>query len=95
MDGLLLQYEYRDTDGTGELRAQARYGGFAGASSAWFSDGQLLEFADQLLHRPGGDAQFRLSGGAGTEDAFEEHVGLTLALGMRGEVVLVAHLSKS
>lgn len=93
VDGLFLRYEYRDTDGTGELRARARYGGFAGASSAWFSDDQLLEFADQLLQRPDGDAQCRVSGGTGTEDAFEEHVGLTLALGLRGEVVVVAHLS--
>jgi hypothetical protein len=93
LDGLLLRYEYRDTDGTGELHAHARYGGFAGASSAWFSDDQLLNFADQLLKRPPSDAQFHLSAGTGTEGAFEEHVGLTVALGMRGETVVLAHLS--
>jgi hypothetical protein len=93
LDGLVLRYEYRDTDGTGELRAEARYGEFAGASSAWFSDDALLHFADQLLERPIGDAHFHISGGIGTDDTFEEHVGLTFALGTRGEAVVVAHLS--
>ncbi len=44
LDGLVLRYDYRDTNGTGELWAQARYGEFAGASSAWFSDHELLRF---------------------------------------------------
>src|SRR4051795_10549087 len=92
-DGLVVRYEYRDTDGTGELWARARYGAFAGASSAWFSDDVLLRFAEQLLTHPLGDAQFHIAGGTGTDDSFEEHVVLTVALGLRGQVGVVAHLA--
>ena len=33
-DGLVVRYEYRDTDGTGKLDVLVRSGGFEGASSA-------------------------------------------------------------
>ncbi|GAA3169696.1 hypothetical protein GCM10010531_23460 [Blastococcus jejuensis] len=92
-DGLLLRYEDRDTDGTGELRVEAKYRQFSGASSAWFSDNELLRFAEQLLTHPLGDAQLHISGGTGSDDTFEMHVGLTVALGMRGQVAVVAHLA--
>jgi len=95
LDGLWLRYEYRDTDGTGQLSAEARYGGFAGVSWAWFSDDALLSFAERLLTRPLGDAPIHISGGTGGDDRFEEHVGLTVAMGMRGQVALVAHLATS
>ena len=93
LGGLVLGYEYRDTDGTGELWARARYGAFAGASSAWFSDDELLRFAEQLLTHPLGDARFQIAGGTGAEDSFEEHVGLRVALGLRGQVGVVVHLA--
>jgi hypothetical protein len=93
-DGLVLRYAYRDTDGTGELGAEVRFGGFAGASSAWFGDEDLLSFADQLTTYPLGESNFGISGGYGGEDNFEEHVGLTArAVGRRGQVGVVAHLA--
>jgi hypothetical protein len=94
VDGLVLRYDYRDTDGTGELGAEVRFGGFAGASSAWFSDEDLLTFADQLTTYPLGDSVFDISGGYGSDEDFEERVGLTArAVGLRGQVGVVAHLA--
>jgi hypothetical protein len=94
-DGLLLRYEYRDTDGTGKLAAEVRFAGFAGASEAWFSDEDLTSFADQLSTYPLGDSQLRIAGGYGADDdGFEEHVGLTVrALGRRGQIGVIAHLA--
>jgi hypothetical protein len=94
LDGLVLRYEYRDTDGTGVLGAEARFAGFAGASSAWFSDEDLLGFADQLTTYPLGDSEFSLSGGYGLDEDYEERVGLTVrAVGLRGQVGVMAHLA--
>ena len=90
----MLRYEYRDTDGTGELGAEVRFGGFAGASSAWFSDEDLMSFADRLTTYPLGDSEFSVSGGYGHDEAFEERVGLTArAVGGRGQVGVVVHLA--
>ena len=89
----MLRYEYRDTDRTGEL-GEVRFGGFAGASSAWFSDEELLGFADQLTTYPLGDSEFSVSGGYGSDDDFQERVGLIArAVGGRGQVGVVAHLA--
>ena len=94
LDGLVLRYEYRDTDGTGELGAEVRFAGFAGASSAWFSDGDLLGFADRLTTYPLGDSEFSVTGGYGRDEDYEERVGLTArAVGLRGQVGVVAHLA--
>jgi hypothetical protein len=94
LDGLLLRYVDRDSDGTGELWAQARFGNFAGASSAWFSDDELLRFAEQLLNDPQGESRCHIAGGGSAADeSFEEHVGLTVGLGIRGQVGLMAHLA--
>ena len=94
MDGLLLRYVDRDSDGTGELRAQARFGDFAGVSSAWFSDDELLRFAEQLSNDPLGGSRCQLAGGgSAAHESFEEHVGLTVGLGIRGQVGLTAHLA--
>ena len=94
MDGLLLRYVDRDSDGTGELWAQARFGNFAGASSAWFSDDELLRFADQVSTDPLGEPRCRMAGGGSAADeSFEEHVGLTVGLSMRGQVAVMAHLA--
>ena len=40
----------RDTDGTGELFAEVRAGAFGGAGSAWFSEQELVAFADKLAN---------------------------------------------
>lgn len=94
LDGLLLRYVDRDSDGTGELWAQARFGNFAGASSAWFSDDELLRFAEQLLNDPHGESACHIAGGGSAADeSFEEQVGLTVGLGIRGQVGLMAHLA--
>lgn len=94
LDGLLLRYGYRDTDGTGELSVEVRFGGFAGASSAWFSDVELLAFADRVRTYPLGDSEFNVSGGYGSDDDFEERVGLTAhAVGGRGQVGVLAHVA--
>jgi hypothetical protein len=94
LDGLLLRYVDRDSDGTGELRAQARFGDFAGASSAWFSDDELLRFAEELSTEPLGEQRCHIAGGgSATDEGFEEHVGLTVGIGMRGQVGLTAHLA--
>lgn len=90
----MLRYAYRDTDGTGELSAEVRFGGFAGASSAWFSNEELLGFAGRLTTFPLGDSEFGVAGGYGSDEDFEERVGLTArAVGGRGQVGLVAHLA--
>jgi hypothetical protein len=94
LDGLLLRYVDRDSDATGELWAQARFGDFAGASSAWFSDDELVRFADQLSTHPLGELRCHIAGGGNAADeSFEEYVGLTVGLGMRGQVGLIAHLA--
>jgi hypothetical protein len=94
LDGLVLRYDYRDTDATGVLAAEVRFGGFAGASSAWFSDEELLGFADRLTTYPLGDSEFSVSGGYGRDEDFEECVGLTArAVGLRGQVGAIAHLA--
>jgi hypothetical protein len=93
-DGLLLRYLDRDSDGTGELWVHARFGDFAGASSAWFSDDELLRFAEQLSADPLGESRCHIAGGGSAADeSFEEHVGLTVGLGIRGQVGLMAHLA--
>jgi hypothetical protein len=46
-DTLRLQFD-TDTDGTGELFAEVKAKGFAGASSAWFGVDQLVVFAREL-----------------------------------------------
>ena len=94
LDGLVLRYEYRDTDATGRLSAEVQVDGFAGTSSAWFGEAELVEFAARLLTYPLGDTELHLRGGYGTDGgAFEEHVGLTVrAVGRRGQVGVVAHL---
>jgi hypothetical protein len=94
LTGLVLRYDYRDTDGTGALGAEVRFGGFAGASSAWFSDEGLLTFASQLTTYPLSDSEFAISGGYGSDEDFEEHVGLTArAVGLHGQVGVVVHLA--
>lgn len=96
LDGLVLRYEYRDDDETGVLGVEVRFAGFAGASSAWFSDEDLLGFADRLLTYPLGDSEFGVSGGYGRDEDFEERVGLTArAVGGRGQVGVVAHLASA
>lgn len=93
-DGLRVRYEYRDDDGTGVLTAEVRFGGFAGESRAWFSDGDLLEFADHLRTYPLGEQQFHVSGGYRTDDGVDEHVGMTVrAIGFRGLTGVAAHLA--
>ena len=94
-DGLVLRYDYRDTDKTGRLSAEVQFGGFAGMSSAWFGEAELVEFAARLLSYPLSDTGFHLRGGYGPDGgAFEEHVSLTVrAVGRRGQVGLVAHLA--
>ena len=47
------------------------------------------------MTHPLGDAVFHIAGGTGTDDGFEEHVGLTVALGVRGQVAVAAHLAAS
>jgi hypothetical protein len=45
----LLRLEFKpDTDGTGELFAEVHCEGFAGSSSAWFGEDQLVAFARKL-----------------------------------------------
>jgi hypothetical protein len=94
-DGLVIRYDYRDDDGTGIVAAEAAFSGFGGASEAWFSDADLLEFANQLRTFPLGSQRFRISGGYGREDGgVDEHVGLTVrAIGLRGLVGVLAHLA--
>ena len=46
-DSLHLHFDV-DTDGTGELFAEVKAKGFAGASSAWFGVDQLVAFAQEL-----------------------------------------------
>jgi hypothetical protein len=93
-EGLRVRYEYRDDDGTGVLTVEVWFGGFAGESRAWFSDGDLLEFADQLRTYPLGEEQFHVSGGYRTDAGVDEHVGMTVrAIGFRGLTGVVAHLA--
>jgi len=48
MTGVLkLRFE-ADTDGTGELFAEAHSGGYSGIGSAWFNENQLIGFAQNL-----------------------------------------------
>jgi hypothetical protein len=92
-DGLAVRYDYRDTDETGLLIVEARFGGFAGESKAWFGDAELLTFSDQLRTYPLGDAQFTVSGGYGLGPG-GEHVGLSVrAIDLRGLVGVLAHLA--
>lgn len=61
-----LRLTFRDDlDGTGDLHAQVDYGGFSGASSAYFDKEALIEFAKRLarsypLHA---DAPLKIEGG--------------------------------
>ena len=48
---LLVSY-YDDGDGTGKLHVRATSNGFAGEGGAWFSDQQVLEFADGIAAFP-------------------------------------------
>ena len=93
-DGLVLRYDYRDTDKTGRLSAEVQFDGFAGTSSAWFGEAELVGFAARLRTYPLGDTRFHLRGGYELDGgAFEEHVGLTVsAVGRRGQVGMEAHL---
>ena len=95
-DGLVVRWTYRDTDQTGVLAVEARFGDFAGASHAWFSDDDLQLFADKVRTYPLGDQRFQVSGGyfAGPDTSLIEHVGLTVrAIGLRGQVGVIAHLA--
>jgi len=90
-DGLLVRWEFRDTDGTGKLEVAAQYQGFAGQSAAWFSDADLLTFADRLTTFPLGEQHISISGGY--LDPAEDHVALTVqARGRRGQLGVTAHL---
>lgn len=94
LDGLLLRYDDRDTDGFGKLAAEVRFRGFAGASSVWVSDADVARFADQLTTYPLNDSQFSISAGYGENEDFEERVGLGVrAVGRRGQVGVTARLA--
>lgn len=43
---------FDDGDGTGELTVRASFDGFSGVGAAYFSDDQLLRFAEGLLAFP-------------------------------------------
>jgi hypothetical protein len=59
-----------------------------------FSDDELLRFAEQLSNDPLGESRCHIAGGgSGGDESFEEHVGLTVGLGIRGQVGLMAHLA--
>lgn len=93
-DGLRVRFEYRDDDGTGIVGVEVRSSGFAGESGAWFTDNDLLGFAEQLHVYPLADQQVRLSSGYETDDGIDEHVGLTVrAAGRRGAIAVTAHLA--
>jgi hypothetical protein len=92
---MVVRYDYRDDDGTGIVAVEARFRSFAGASAAWFTDDDMLQFADQLLTYPLGNRRIQVSGGYGSEDGgIDEHVGLTVrAIGHRGLVGVQAHVA--
>ena len=97
--GTLRLYFQRDSDGTGELFVEATSDGFAGRASAWFSDGQLLRFAQALDAFPLRDPFPTLHGGfwsstPGVPTIEQEHVGLEVRpLGRRGTVAVTARLA--
>lgn len=71
---------FDDGDGTGELTVRASFDGFSGVGAAYFSDDQLLRFAERLLALPLPEGEaVELCGGfwSRTGDVLEEeHVGL-------------------
>lgn len=95
VDGIVVRFEYRDTDGTGVLAVEARSAGFAGRATAWFSDAELLRFAGDLHTFPFADQRFHIGGGYWTpRGELDEHVGLAArALSRRGQLGMTAHLA--
>jgi hypothetical protein len=94
---LTVRYPYRDTDGTAVMAAEAACGAFAGSSSAWFADDEVVRFAEELLLYPLDEGRpVHLSGGYSADGALagEEHVGLTVRpVGRRGQVGVTVHLA--
>jgi hypothetical protein len=79
VDGIVVRFEHRDTDGTGVLAVGARSTGFAG-------DLRSSPFADQRVHIGGGYWTPR--------GELDEHVGLAArALSRRGQLGVTAHLT--
>ncbi len=96
-EGLVLSY-YDDGDGTGELAVSASFDGFSGASAAYFSASELLQFAGRLSAFPLPDeAGIEIAGGywSSTAEVLEvELVGLRVRpVRRRGQVGVRTHLS--
>jgi hypothetical protein len=87
-----------DADGAGELHVDARTGGYAGRSSAWFTVDEVRSFADALSsYRLDQDASVRLAGGYWSHDGTtldQEHVGIAVdPVGSLGQLVAMVHLA--
>lgn len=70
-----------ELDGTGELFAEVQSNGFVGASSAWFGNQHLIEFAQELAaaYPLQGNSPLRLEGGFWSKSGAvieQLHVGL-------------------
>lgn len=79
---LLLRYD-DDGDGTGKLIVQANSNGFCGEGSAWFSEGELQDFADNIAIFPIPEGTSpKIAGGFykkdGSGEFTQEHLALTV-----------------
>jgi hypothetical protein len=86
-----------DHDGTGKLTVVATFSGFSGRSGAYFSSGELLDFAERLGAFPLPDDGVVIAGGFWDRNAREvleqELVRIAVVnVGHRGQVGLVVHL---
>jgi len=95
---LRLQYA-RDDDGTGKLRALVAAGHFAGCGEAYFSDGEIIRFANTLAQFPiPTDPRPQLASGFWKQDDAgglnQEHVSISAyPIGVRGYVGLQIRLA--
>jgi hypothetical protein len=81
--GKILLHFDDDGDGTGKLLIQARSNGFSGEGGAWFSVGELQDFANAIAIFPLSKSDSpRLAGGFykkdGSGELAEEHLTLTV-----------------
>ena len=97
-DGLILGF-IADEDGTGKLTGVVRSNGYSGVGSAWFSVGELREFAMSLRAYPlPRDSRLRIAGGFHSQSAphelEQEHLAIEVyPVGIRGQIAFRVSVS--
>jgi hypothetical protein len=97
-DRLVIRHTPEGAFDLGELLVAGQAKGFAGSSSAYFNDSELLKFAARLAAFPLPDGDpVAISGGSLDRlgGPYREHVGISVApVGRLGQVAVTVHLSE-